>query len=387
MKDLSQNRIIIITIPLTILIVVLLIDYYIVGSVIGLSFLFVGMIGMCRKEKFLIRFTKVLIVLLLFFILTNPAPQYWTSQFYRRWGDNRTELIEPNHPIMPSINSSFQNWFELENGFNFEQETDFEHGVRSIDEYIRLHRFNYTYDQIQYHGYYDHISTIDEILESEDDLGLWHDDCDGISILTTSFLIYLGYTGVYISEVEYHYHTMVFQEGNDPKTIEGYNNGISLYRGLAMQENDKISYYLFNQTEIFIPPSRPLLLSIGEILTDGSFWKFEFYEIFTGVLTGLPMIINFIIMLAAALLIGSALTIYSHIGITYRLKSNLRKNEGFKMCLLTSILLYGMFCINFLIARISNNGHQDISFLCNPILMISFIIVLFILDKKIKRVI
>ncbi len=366
-----------IAIILVIFILVLLVDYYIVGSVIGASIMIVGAIGTWRKRRLERRIIKLVIVLIAFFILTNPAPQFWLSQFERRWMNNRTKLIEPNHPVMNSINGSFHQWFFNRTGYEFAQETDFEKQVRAVDEYIRLERFHYQYDQDTYNGYYDHLPTIDEILQSEDSEGKWRDDCDGISIMTASFLIYLGFKNTYISEVAYHYHTMVFHDGDDPKTIEGYYRGISLYRGLNMQENDKISYYLFNQTEVFIPPARPLVVSLGEILVDGSFWKYEFVWIFNGQMTGMPLWANILLILIISQLMGIGLVAYTHAGVSSKLKSsNLKRRQGTQLSLIAGFSLFAMFIINYLLV--------DIAFLCNPILMITFASILILLEKKIN---
>jgi hypothetical protein len=366
-----------IAICLLIFILILLIDYYIVGSVIGASIMIVGALGTWRKPRIETRIIKLSIVMIAFFVLTNPAPQYWLTQFERRWMDNRTKLIEPNHPIMNSINASFQNWYLNRTGYEFAQETDFEKQVRAVDEYIRLERFHYQYDQDTYQGYYDHLPTIDEILQSEDSEGKWRDDCDGISIMTASFLIYLGFKNTYISEVTYHYHTMVFRDGDDPKTIEGYYRGISLYRGLNMQENDKISYYLFNQTEVFVPPARPLPISIGEILVDGSFWKYEFVWIFDGEMTGMPLWVNIILMFAISQVMGIGLVAYTHAGLTSKLQSsNLKRKQGTQLSLIAGFSLFIMFIINYLIV--------EFAFLCNPILMLTFASVLIFLEKKIN---
>ena len=386
MEKRSEKILWIIAIVLSLFILILLIDYYIVGTVIGASILLVGIIGTWRKKRLEIRIIKLSIVLLCFFILTNPAPQYWVSQFERRWMDNRTKLIEPNHPIMHDLNSSFQEWFFNRSGYLFSEESDFEVQVRAVDEYIRLERFHYQYDQDTYSGYYDHLPTIDEILLTEDSESKWRDDCDGISIMTASFLIYLGFNNTYISEVAYHYHTMVFRDGDDPKTIEGYYRGISLYRGLNMQSNDKISYYLFNQTEVFVPPARPLALSIAEILIDGSFWRYEYIWIFNGEMTGLPFWLNFGIVLLVSQLIGMGLVAYTHAGVSSRLKSrNLKEKDGTILSIITGASLFFMFMIEYLIADFYTTLHIDYTFLCNPILMVVFAVILIYLEKKINK--
>jgi hypothetical protein len=250
-----------------VLVAVLLIDFYIVGTTIGASVWIVVLVGTQRRSRAAVRFLKSLLVLVVLFVAMNPSPRWWVPQFQRRWLDNRTQLINPMHPIMEDLNAGFRLWHQQEHGVDFDDVIDFETRVRAVDVYIRQQRFHYQYDQLTYGGTFDHLPTIDEILATEDDNGLWRDDCDGISLITCSFLLYLGYNA-YISEVTYHYHTMVFRPEDDPKTAEGYLNGVSLYRGRVLADNDKQSYYLFNQTELFIPPTRPLAQSIVEIYLD-----------------------------------------------------------------------------------------------------------------------
>jgi hypothetical protein len=363
------------------IILVLLIDYYIVGTILIGTIMLITGITTVRRDRFSMRFFKVMCVGIACFLIANPFPSYWQDQFIRRWGMNRCNLIQPDHPMMPEIAADFYLWHQSEYGIPFSNVQDFETQVRRVDVYIRHERFVYTLDQYNYHGYYDHLPTIDEILATTDSDGKWHDDCDGISLITASLLIYMGYTHTYISEVTYHYHTMVFREGDDPRTIEGYQNGISLYKGRVLTENDKQSYYLFNQTDLFIPGGRPVYRSVGEILVDGNVWKRDIMEIFTGELTGFPVAVNFGLVLIATQFLGFGAVLYVHAGLNPKFKSPVQKGSGKRKGLFSGFGLFGAFVLNYFISISAVNGGNDLTFLCNPIIILSFLAILYYLNR------
>ena len=283
---------------------------------------------------------------------------------------------------MPSINASFQVWFENRNGYTFNEDMDFEHKVREVDRYMLWELFDYTLDQVQYLGYLDYLPTIDEILATNDSEGYLHDDCDGISIMTTSFLIYLGFQNCYISEVTYHYHTIVYQDGDDPKTLEGYPKGISLYITDALEINDKQSYYMFNQTEVFIPPNRPLFNSILEILVDGSVWQKDITDLFDGSLLELDPILNYIVILAISILLGGGMIFYAQWGVRDKTKTRLPKFYGMKYTIAFGIIIFAMMFINNQITLLDMEVGMSLFLPCNPILMITLASLLLIANKK-----
>jgi hypothetical protein len=359
-----------------------IIDFYIVGSVIGVCTIAIISLGTLRKKDFIQRVTKIAFVTFFLFIALNPAPQYWASQTSRRWMDNRTQLIEPDHAIMPSINASFQVWFENRNGITFNEDTDFEHKVREVDYFMLYHLFDYTLDSVQYLGYLDYLPTIDEILATNDSEGYLHDDCDGISIMTTSFLIYMGFKNCYISEVTYHYHTIVYQDGDDPKTLEGYPKGISLYITEALMLNDKLTYYMFNQTEMFIPPNRPLVGSLFEIFVDAAVWQKDITELFDGELTGLSPILNYIVLFAASVLLGGGIIYFTQLGVRDKYNTRLPKHLGTKYALLFGTILFGVMFLNNQITLTAMEDGFDLFSPCNPILITTLTTLLFIANRK-----
>ncbi|MBD3353771.1 MAG: hypothetical protein GF364_19980 [Candidatus Lokiarchaeota archaeon] len=380
---------------LLILNIFLLIDFYIVGTIIGFWVFFIFSVGSLRRQDFHMRFLKIQIIVLFLFILLNPNPVYWSEQISRRWMDNRTKLIEPNHSYLPNVNNSFQSWFSDQNGYDFKDETNFETQVRTIDEYIRNEIFIYTLDPGNYGGYMDHIPSMNQIIASKDGEGYLHDDCDGISIFTASFLIYLGFNNTYISEVTYHYHVMVFEEDIDPKTEEGYLSGISLYRGrvMAPPKSDKVSYYLFNQTEMFIPPTRPLYLSILEITCGGSMWMYDVTELFNGKLFGLPPLIGIIpsyivmgiLIYAISLLAVKGLMIFVEIGITQRKRAEIIPRNKLKrkknIFIIGTILFSTLFLCN-IFSNMQLSSTISLTLINNPILISMLSLILYRMNKK-----
>jgi hypothetical protein len=377
--------------------IIMIIDFYIVGSVAIVTVIIILIAGTMSKTKRTIRFSKIWITIAIMMLFVNP-PQSWTPQFTRRWGDNRTDLINPKHSFMTELNSSFQQWFDGKYNKSFNQEMDFEIQVRAVDIFIREVIFIYTLDQYNYPWSIDHLPTIDEILATTDDEGKLHDDCDGISIITTSFLINLGFLNTYISEVTYHYHTMVFQEGIDPKTKEGYKQGISLYKGRVLVDNDKQSYYLFNQTEIFVPEGRPIYKSVFEIYTDGNVWKFDITELYSGEITGLPVFLNYAGIYVLFLGVSAFLISWVQMGLIKKVgkkdkamkkheesKSKEKKREKLKLLFLIGTILYFALTLNNIIAMGALSGYQNWTFLCNPILSIAFVISISLINRKLEK--
>ncbi|GAB4329998.1 MAG: hypothetical protein Kow0069_37640 [Promethearchaeota archaeon] len=363
-------------VPAFALSVVLLVDWYVVGTTVGASLAAALAAGTWRRRNFRRSFSKTWPALLGLFLLANPWPPYWTGQFQRRWLANRTKLLQPDHPVMAELNASFQAWHLERFGVPFDQVDDFEAKVRAVDLYVRQHRFRYTLDQVGRRGSFDHLPTIDEVLATEDEDGYWHDDCDGISIVTTSFLLYLGFNA-YVSEVTYHYHPMVFRPGDDPKTSAGYLSGVSLYRGSVLEPgDDKKSYYLFNQTEVFVPPTRPLGRSFFEIFTDGNFWKRDLVDAYSGKALGTTWVVGASAFFAASLLLGFGAEAYVRAGsaagssgattpiVQKRRRACASARRGFG----AALALFAVLSAGCGLATLANSGGPDLTWACNPLL-------------------
>lgn len=389
LKDfVKKNRVGIIALAFTLFNLLLLVDYYFVGTVIGIGMMITVGFGTVRKRNWAIQWLKINILCLLFYSFMNPAPQFWVSQFERRWGNNRCSLIEPTHPYMVELNTSFQTYFLEQNGFEFTTDNNFTHQVRSVDVYVRTIIVNYTFDQEIRDGVYDYLPTIDEIVATRDSHGQLHEDCDGITLLTASFLMYLGFPHVYISEMSYHYHTIVFQEGQDPKTEVGYLAGISLYPAGMVEGNDKWSYYLFNQTELFIPPTRPLVQSLGEILIDGSVWKYDMDDLMSGYYTNAGFGVNLIVVLGISMILGFGMIGYQIGWMRTSLSKNLTpKRVGLWGCVF-GIMIFTMMLVNYYLGKYAMTSMvdpmdlaHDVTIISNPLMMLTFMGIFWKADK------
>ncbi|MHA1275452.1 MAG: hypothetical protein ACTSQS_18790, partial [Promethearchaeota archaeon] len=169
----------------------------------------------------------------------------------------------------------------------------------------------------------DYVASLDEIFKSDTDGdGLLQDDCDGITLVTCSLLIHMGYNA-YISECLSHWNTIVFPEGANPKTKDGFEEGIHLYNWWGRE-----SYYIFNETEIIIPPGRPITLSLWELFFDGSSYEHDYLDYFSGDYINLPFI--FLILIAYILIFIASVIIYVvvKIGLPHSTLEKKRKRKN-----------------------------------------------------------
>jgi len=213
--------------------------------------------GTLRRHEIWKRLNRLAVIFFVIFVLLFPNVMRWPEQIARRLPGGRQALLEPTHPYFKdTLNQSFHDWYLAKNGKSFEAETDFKVKMLEVDYYIRRVKMEYVYDLMNpLYLLDDHLPTVSEILASDTDGdGKWEDDCDGMTILTASFLIFLGYNA-FISEVEFHWQTIVFPWNVDPRTVEGYLSGVALYMS---SPDELVSFYLFNQTEMFIPPTRTI---------------------------------------------------------------------------------------------------------------------------------
>ena len=86
--DKKEKALLILGLAFFVIDIILLIDYFIVGTVIGISAILIFVIATLRKRDIILRFSKITLIVFFLFILLNPAPQHWVSQFNRRWMDN-----------------------------------------------------------------------------------------------------------------------------------------------------------------------------------------------------------------------------------------------------------------------------------------------------------
>jgi len=249
----------------------------------------------------------------------------------------RLKLIDPDHSEIEKIEDDFYSWHLDRYGTIFDdlsEDTleDLELKLKRVDYYIRVYVIVWTDDMITYFST-DHVATLDEIFESDsDEDGILEDDCDGIAVLTASLLIHMGYNA-FISECLSHWNTIVFPEDSNPKTLEGFENGIHLYNSW-----DRPSYYIFNQTEVIIPPGRPIILSLYELFMESGTYE-DFAYLFHNGFMGLPLI--FTMLIVYAILLIAALVVYIGVKIGLprsTLEKKIKRRRFFKTMLITSLI-------------------------------------------------
>jgi hypothetical protein len=242
------------SLPLLIFIGFIMATFYMILTVLAGMILGALIGGTMRRDRIWRRLNRLAVILFLVFFMLFPNVTRWPEQIGRRLPGGRQSLLEPAYSGFPALNASFHEYYLWKTAIPFESAPDLENETRSVDEYIRQNRTKYIFDYTNpAYLLNDHLPTVDEVFHSDfNGDGFWEDDCDGISLVTASFLIFLGYNA-FISETYFHWQTIVFPAGADPRTESGYRSGIILYR--INQDELNLSFYLFNQTELFIAPT------------------------------------------------------------------------------------------------------------------------------------
>lgn len=219
---------------------------------------------------------RAVLIVFLVFVGLNLNVTQWPSQIARRLPGGRNALLEPDHASFPQLNQTFHEWHPwYYDGIEFDDWNTTRQEVEAVDDFIRRNITEYQYDLYPPYLMADHLPTIDQIMQADaDGDGRYEDDCDGMTIFTASFLLFLGYNA-FVSEVYFHWHTIVFPAGADPHTVAGYEAGIPLYASRLE------SFYIFNQTEMFVPPTRTVWDGIIDNLL-GSYLLDFIYEMGIG---------------------------------------------------------------------------------------------------------
>ncbi|MHA1341206.1 MAG: hypothetical protein ACTSRZ_14620 [Promethearchaeota archaeon] len=259
-----------------------------------LYILTIGLIGsaiflfrrMKRHQYPYIRLLKISFVLFcvsfgIFCGLYNP--KVWASQFPRNL--NKASLIEPNNYAIENLETNFFEWIDskpyLEDiyGLNYTSaiipfqyadsyyifrtvnfsETDWD----SLDSLTKLLVINYfiTNEVIEWtedsevYGSLEYKGTVDEVLAISLESN-WtkksKDDCDGIAVVTVSFLQRLGYNA-YIGSGKGHWYTVV-----EPRSQDNFNTPLFLNTWRSIHV-----YFYFNQYEFKI--GQPLLDTFKDV--------------------------------------------------------------------------------------------------------------------------
>jgi hypothetical protein len=178
---------------------------------------------------------KIGIIFMIVFTGLVPNPLIWGQQIYRRL-DHR-QLLTPNEPSVRALNSSFDQYLLDWNGTTRQQ---FENWSSVYNQAYRVYRYirtivDYEYD-IDTNYVFDHVATPAEVLASGED------DCQGISCLLTSLLLYMGYNA-YVCECPFHWYVRVFY-------VDGGTNQ-STYCDIWKGGTEP--FYMFNETATIFP--------------------------------------------------------------------------------------------------------------------------------------
>ncbi len=197
---------------------------------------------------------KIGIIFMIVFFGLVPNPFIWGQQIYRRL-DHR-QLLTPNEPSVASLadpNSAENLWDYLNKSHPHADHTAFQAVFRSWPMQSQLdHIFDYIYDYdkeetnddgLIFYAYdidtnyvFDHVATPAEVLASGED------DCQGISCLYASLLLYMGYNA-YVCECPFHWYVRVFY----------FNGGTNQTVYIDIWKGDTEPFYMFNEAETIFP--------------------------------------------------------------------------------------------------------------------------------------
>jgi hypothetical protein len=330
-KDLERERktFVIIGIPCFIFVFYLLFNFYLLFSATYLVIFITATAALLKRKKIYFNATKIAVIMVIVFLISNFNIFAIPGQIARHSLGGRQSLLEPNHSGIKALNISFYEWhYDNYNiSFNSLNETtwdELELKMKRVDRYILYNKTEWTEDRITYFNP-DYIATLDEIFASDSNGdGVLEDDCDGITVLTVSLLLYMGYDA-YVAECMSHWNTIVFPVGADPTTLEGFEAGIHLYNSWG-----RPSYYIFNQERVIFPPGRPIIGSMLEIIFDAGMYEDFAYMYMGGI--DLPLYLLIIITFVVLLLISIVLYLIVKMGMP---RSNLDKKSKRKRFLRT----------------------------------------------------
>ncbi len=364
----DKRNFLLIGLPISIFLIIFLSTNYFQISAFFILILIISILGLYRKNKSWIRSTKIVVFTFLIYLVMFNNVFQTPTQIIRRLPGGRNHLLEPNHEKVIEFKQDFYKWHEEKYNLSFndlseDSQEELETKLLRVDYYIREIRFEYTFDTSAPYYYYDHLPTIDEIFKSDtDDDGKLQDDCDGITILTVSLLLNMGYNA-WVAECEFHYHAIIFPEGANPKTLDGIEKGIELYNS-----KKKPTYLLFNEKETIIPPNRPIVISMFDVFTGKSMYEVYFVRFIEGTYFNVPFYIMIVPIYLILLLLSIGINLFVKLGeISKDLKRNNKKFNLLKISLKNSIFLcLGIFMIYWL-------ATSGLASYCNLILSITLI--------------
>ncbi len=188
-----------------------------------------------KTKNFYLYGLKVGVIFMIVFTGLVPNPLIWGQQIYRRL-DHR-QLLTPNEPSVMALNSTFDQYLLDWNGTTRQQ---FESWSSVYNKGYRVYRYirtivNYSFDLVTNYVF-DHVATPAEVLANGED------DCQGISCLLASLLLYMGYNA-YVCECPFHWYVRVFY-------VDGSTNQ-STYCDIWKGGTEP--FYMFNEAETIFP--------------------------------------------------------------------------------------------------------------------------------------
>lgn len=381
-KELDKDKkiFVVIGIPCFIFLILFFCTYYFEFTVFFLMIMSIFIGGFLKKDRKYLRLTKIgfftfIIYIFMFYNITQLP-----NQFQRRLPGGRNKLIEPNNPNIEGLRKDFEDWHLETYNDTFDnlpedERDDFETKMERVDYYVREIRMEYTYDINAPYYYYDHLPTIDEIFKRDlDDDGKLEDDCDGITIVTVSLLLNLGYNA-WAAETEFHYFTLVFQEGDNPKTKKGFEQAVYLYNS---QKHP--AYLMFNEEETIIPPTQPIYLSVYDVFTGTILWESYFLGFFEGRYFSVSIFVLIPLTYVICLLLSIILTYAVKSGTSLKeVDKQKRRKQMIKIIMINSFICSFLVFLLFFVSVISFGE------IGNAILIAGLIAIFRYTDPKISK--
>lgn len=191
-----------------------------------------------KSRKFYLYGLKVGIIFLIAFFGLVPNPFVWGEQIYRRLDHH--ELLTPNEPAVQALNDSSNLWTYLHDHYGASPQQ-----FRSWPVRDQVQRVFYYIDSIIKYEYdidnnyvFDYVSTPKEVLASG------KDDCQGITCVFVSLLLYMGYNA-YVCECPFHWYSRVYY-------INSTTN-MTTYTDIWRSSDQPDPFYIFNETTTIFP--------------------------------------------------------------------------------------------------------------------------------------
>lgn len=339
-----------------------------------------------RKKDFYIRFTKIMLLFALLFFVLFPNPLDWGNQFARRLGRiptlNSLSVIEPDKCAdLEAQFWDFTNKSSLLSGVeNFSDFISHPNVPTLADQLYYIQRFLYNGTEgvivYEYDWFasgrlaYDHIPTVDEVLSRGTD------DCDGIAVVTCSFLtrlnqLYDWNISPYIAESDYHWWTIVFNETDAP--ILGNE-----VRRLNWWTSIGDPYYMFNHGgQIYFPNG--LFIPMLTVLFDSYMYEDFFMPFMDGTIyddfgisgmESIGAIIAWPLLIVILFLLAALITLYLNVPRRYKPKKRDLLNVGIGGTALSSAGILLFFACQL-----------GMAYLGSIIVFIAFTATIFTMDK------